>query len=168
MKRTSFLGVSSRRSCRSSEKHSTSASSALLVGAQTWITDIEHRVLQKTVQSPISCCICTFPYFMLQIRFIYLGGRGKQAMCGITVWDDLKRTLLTSCITMLHISGKFSLYLALGLMQGRMLSLIFFSGTQFSWHRPSSRSCLHWKIKSKANSEKRYQRKPICSYEYVI
>ena len=34
-----FLGCS-RRSCRSSQNHSTSASSALLVGAQTWITVI--------------------------------------------------------------------------------------------------------------------------------
>ena len=33
MKRTSFLGVSSKRSCRSSWNCSTSASSALLVGA---------------------------------------------------------------------------------------------------------------------------------------
>ena len=33
MTRTSVLGVSSERSCRSSENHSTSASSALLVGA---------------------------------------------------------------------------------------------------------------------------------------
>ena len=32
MKRTSFLSISSRRSCRSSYNHSTSASSALLVG----------------------------------------------------------------------------------------------------------------------------------------
>ena len=40
MKRTSFLGVSSRRSCRSSQNPSTSASSALMVGAQTWITVI--------------------------------------------------------------------------------------------------------------------------------
>ena len=38
MKRTSFLGISSRRSCRSSQNHS--ASSAVLVGAQTWITVI--------------------------------------------------------------------------------------------------------------------------------
>ena len=35
--RITFLGVSSRRSCRSSQSHSTSASSVLLVGAQTWI-----------------------------------------------------------------------------------------------------------------------------------
>ena len=40
MKRTSFLGVSSKRSCRSSQDSSTSASSALLVGAQAWITVI--------------------------------------------------------------------------------------------------------------------------------
>ena len=32
MKRTSFFGISSRRSCRSSKNHSTSTSSALLVG----------------------------------------------------------------------------------------------------------------------------------------
>ena len=33
-----FFGVNSRRSCRSSETHSTSASSALMIGTQTWIT----------------------------------------------------------------------------------------------------------------------------------
>ena len=33
MKKTSFLGVSSRRPCRSSKNRSTSASSALVVGA---------------------------------------------------------------------------------------------------------------------------------------
>ena len=38
MKRTSFLGFSCKRSCRSSQNCSTSASSVLLVGAQTWIT----------------------------------------------------------------------------------------------------------------------------------
>ena len=40
MKRTSFWGISSRRSCRSSQNWSTSASSVLLVGAWTWITVI--------------------------------------------------------------------------------------------------------------------------------
>ena len=40
MKRASFFGVSSRRSYRSSQNCSTSASSALLVEAQTWITVI--------------------------------------------------------------------------------------------------------------------------------
>ena len=40
MKRTSFLGVSSRRSFRSSLNCSTSGSSALLIGAWTWITVI--------------------------------------------------------------------------------------------------------------------------------
>ena len=38
MKSKSFFGVSSRSSCRSSQNHSTSASSALVVGAWTWIT----------------------------------------------------------------------------------------------------------------------------------
>ena len=33
MKRTSFLGISSRNSCRSSQNRSTLASSALLIGA---------------------------------------------------------------------------------------------------------------------------------------
>ena len=40
MKRTPFGDVSSRRSCRSSQNRSASASSALRVGAQTWITVI--------------------------------------------------------------------------------------------------------------------------------
>ena len=40
MKRTSFLGVSTRMSCRSSSNCSISASSALLVGTKTWITVI--------------------------------------------------------------------------------------------------------------------------------
>ena len=35
-----FFGVSSKRSCRSSQNCSTSASSALLVGSQAWITVI--------------------------------------------------------------------------------------------------------------------------------
>ena len=34
------MGVSSRRSCRTSQNLSASASAALLVGAQTWITVI--------------------------------------------------------------------------------------------------------------------------------
>ena len=40
MKRTTFFGVSSKRSYRSSENHSTSASLALVVEAQSWITVI--------------------------------------------------------------------------------------------------------------------------------
>ena len=36
MKRTSFLGVSSKRSCRSSQNHSTSASSAALLVGLLW------------------------------------------------------------------------------------------------------------------------------------
>ena len=41
MKRTSFLGVSSKRPCRSSSNCSTSASSALLVGHRLGLCDIE-------------------------------------------------------------------------------------------------------------------------------
>ena len=40
IKRHLFLDVSSRRSCKSSQNLSTSASSALLVGVHTWITVI--------------------------------------------------------------------------------------------------------------------------------
>ena len=50
MKRTSFLGVSSRRSCRSSYNRSTSASSALLVKAQTWITVILNGICLENEQ----------------------------------------------------------------------------------------------------------------------
>ena len=58
MKRTSFWGVSSRRSCRSSQNCSTSAASVLLVRAQIWITVIlnglpwkqtNHSVVFETV-----------------------------------------------------------------------------------------------------------------------
>ena len=44
MKRTSFGGVSSKRSYRSSQSHSTSASSALLVRAKLGLTEIIPEV----------------------------------------------------------------------------------------------------------------------------
>ena len=50
-KRTSFLGVSSRRSCKSLQNHSTSASSALVVGAETWITVILNGCLGNEQRS---------------------------------------------------------------------------------------------------------------------
>ena len=53
-KMTSFLDASSRRSCRSSENHSTSASSALLVGAYTWITVILNGLLWKWTEITLS------------------------------------------------------------------------------------------------------------------
>ena len=53
MKRTSFWGVSSRRSCRSSQNHSTSALSALLVGAYTWITVILNGLSWKQTNHPV-------------------------------------------------------------------------------------------------------------------
>ena len=46
MKRTSFLGVISKRSCRSSYYHSTSASLALLIGAVLDYHDIEWFALE--------------------------------------------------------------------------------------------------------------------------
>ena len=54
MKRTSFLGVSSRRSCRSSKNHSTSACLALLVGAYTWITVVLNGLLWKRTEIILS------------------------------------------------------------------------------------------------------------------
>ena len=48
MKRTSFWGVSSRRSCRSSQNHSTSASSALLVRAFSSVQSLSRVRLFAT------------------------------------------------------------------------------------------------------------------------
>ena len=54
MKRTSFWGVSSRKSCKFSQNRSTSASSALLVGAQTWITVILNGLPWKQTEIILS------------------------------------------------------------------------------------------------------------------
>ena len=56
MKRTSFLGVSSKRSCRSSQNHSTSASSALLVGHRLellwyWMVCLRNEQRSKNPQT---------------------------------------------------------------------------------------------------------------------
>ena len=45
-----IFGVSSKRSCTSSQNRSTSASSALLVGAQTWITVILNGLPWKRTE----------------------------------------------------------------------------------------------------------------------
>ena len=50
MKRTSFFGVSSRRSCRSSQNCSTSTSLALVVGALTWIAVILNGLPWKRTE----------------------------------------------------------------------------------------------------------------------
>ena len=47
MRRTSFMGVSSRKSCRSSQNYSISAYSALLVGTSTCITLIVNGLPWK-------------------------------------------------------------------------------------------------------------------------
>ena len=54
MKRTSFLCVISRRSCRFSQNGSTSASSALLVRAYTWITVILNDLPWKWTEIILS------------------------------------------------------------------------------------------------------------------
>ena len=53
-RRTSFFHVSSRRSCRSSENHSTSASSALVVEEYTWITVILNGLPRKRTEIILS------------------------------------------------------------------------------------------------------------------
>ena len=67
MKSTSFLGVSSRSSCRSSQSHSTSASSALLFRAWTWITVILNGLPWKqtddSVVFEIASKYCTLDSF---------------------------------------------------------------------------------------------------------
>ena len=49
-----FFGVSFRRPCRSSQNHSTSASLALMVGAQTWITEILNGLPWKWTEIILS------------------------------------------------------------------------------------------------------------------
>ena len=49
MKRASFWGVSSGRFCRSSQNHSNSASSTLLIRAQTWITVLLNGLPWKQI-----------------------------------------------------------------------------------------------------------------------
>ena len=52
--KASFLDDSSRRSCMSSQNHATSASSALLVRAQTWIIMILNGLPQKRTEIILS------------------------------------------------------------------------------------------------------------------
>ena len=54
MKRTSFFGVSSRKSCSSFLSCSSSTSSALMVGAQTWITVMLNGLPQKRTEIILS------------------------------------------------------------------------------------------------------------------
>ena len=54
MKRTSFLGVSSRRSYRSSQNRSTSVSFVLLGGVKTWITVILNGLPWKWTEIILS------------------------------------------------------------------------------------------------------------------
>ena len=54
MKRTSCLAVSSRKSCGSSQNHSSSAFSALLFKAQTWITLILNGLPWKSTEIILS------------------------------------------------------------------------------------------------------------------
>ena len=51
---TSFFDISSRKSCRSSQNHLISASLALLVGAQTWITVILNDLPWKQAEIILS------------------------------------------------------------------------------------------------------------------
>ena len=75
MKRTSIFGVSSRRSCRSSQNPSTSASSALVVGTQGWIivilnglswTNRDHSVIFEIAPK---FCILDFCWLWWLLHF---------------------------------------------------------------------------------------------------
>ena len=69
-----FWVFSSRRSCRSSQNCSISASSALLVGAQNWITVILNGLPWKQRE----IILLLFFFFCLQIKhFIYWPHRPK-------------------------------------------------------------------------------------------
>ena len=70
MKRTSFLGVSSKRSYRSSQNHSTSASSALLVGAQAWITVILNGIFALETNRDHSVIFETAPKYCILDSFV--------------------------------------------------------------------------------------------------
>ena len=86
MKRKSFLGVSYKRSCRSSQKCSTSASSVLLVGAQTWITVILNCLPWKRIEIILSF-LRLHPSTAFQTLFQYDGYSISSKGFLITVVD---------------------------------------------------------------------------------
>ena len=54
MKRTSFFGASPRKSCRFSQSHSTSVSSALVAGAKIWIAVMLSGLPWKRIEIILS------------------------------------------------------------------------------------------------------------------
>ena len=69
-----FFGGSSRRSCRSLQNHSTLASLALLVGAQTWITVILNG----------------FPWKRMKIILLFLRLHPSTAFCTLFFFNYKK------------------------------------------------------------------------------
>ena len=82
MKRTSFLG--SRRSCRSSQNRSASASLALLVGAYFWITVILNGLPWKWTFSLFWDCIQVLHFgLLLTMRSVCISGSNPSlCYCG--------------------------------------------------------------------------------------
>ena len=74
MKRTSFLGLCSRSSCRSSQDHSTSASSALLVGEDLDYCDIEWPDLEKKRDHSVIFEIASAFKYCISDSFVDLDG----------------------------------------------------------------------------------------------
>ena len=74
-----FLGVSSRRSHRSSQNRSTSASSGLLVGAQAWITVILNGLPWKPF--PANMEIQQWPQDWKRSVFIPIPKKGNAKEC---------------------------------------------------------------------------------------
>ena len=90
MKRTPLLGVSSRRSCRSSQSCSTSASSVLLVGAQTWITVLLNGLPWKWAEIILGLNPLAIEETLVFLGFSILGlplsTAGKESACTWETW----------------------------------------------------------------------------------
>ena len=86
MKRTSFWGVNSRRSCRSSQNRSTSASSALLVRADLDYCDIEWFALKTDRDHSVIFEIASKYYILDSV------GEGEDGM----IWENGIETCIIS------------------------------------------------------------------------
>ena len=86
MKKTSFLGVSSKGFCRSSQKHSTSTSSVLLVRAQTQITVILNGLSWKRNQDHSDAFEIAPKYCILDSSVGYEGSSISQGFL-LTIVD---------------------------------------------------------------------------------
>lgn len=113
------------------------------------LSQVPHRAPSQTT----SCCRknCFISYSMLHLHFplyyltnkLHMLAQEENRPCEQQCLRPPKKILVDIIISMFNISRKLSFSLTLGLTRGRILSIIFFSGDQFGWHRPSSMSLLH-------------------------